>query len=197
MKKIPYTTQPHPLTRMSNGVLGMWLFLGSEIMLFAGLFSALIVMRFGAIDWANQQAALNTTLALSNTLFLFSSSMCYVISKHYLRINAVIKYRFFLIMVMILGGAFLYIKGCEYAVKLSQGHTPASHTFFATYFTLTGVHAFHVLAGLIVMLHLLLTSYKDLQKSPKKVMNRVNCTGLFWHFIDMIWVLLFLCLYIL
>lgn len=82
-------------------------------------------------------------------------------------------------------------------IKRLSTFGPSHSTFLATYFTLTGLHGLHVIGGMIVMMFLFLTGDSMWKKSPDKFTNRVECTGLYWHFVDLVWIFLFPVLYLL
>jgi len=97
----------------------------------------------------------------------------------------------------LLGLAFLVIKGFEYAHKFENHHFPSTSTFYAIYFTLTGLHGLHVLGGIIVNLYFLGPGSALWKTNPDQLTGRVECAGLYWHFVDLVWIFLFPVLYLL
>lgn len=192
-----YIVKPHPITGVTNAKLGTWCFLASEIMLFGGLFSAYILLRTGAPSWPNGWEVLNVPLATFNTLVLITSSVTMVMSWASLAMKDVRKFQVSMTLTILLGITFLVVKGFEYGAKFSHHHYPSSSTFYAIYFTLTGLHGLHVLGGILVNLYFLLRGSSLWESAPELLTNRVECAGLYWHFVDIIWIFLFPTLYLL
>ena len=193
--QIPYTTEARPDTGLYNAKLGIWLFLASEVMLFAGLFSSYILLRTGAAEWPRH--ALPVGVATANTVILITSSMTMVMAWEALKTNNWTRHRTFLGLTAALGVVFLLIKLMEYREHIAAGELPSRNTFFALYYTLTAVHALHIIGGLVVMLYLLGPGARLWAEQPVQFTNRVESTGLYWHFVDFVWVLLFPLLYLL
>ena len=193
---IPYTVKPRPDTGLYNGKLGMWLFLASEIMLFGGMFSAYVFLREGAASWPRGADVLNVPLATVNTALLITSSMTMVMSWLSLKLEDFGKFRRYLGITMALGVAFLAIKSFEYADKFSHGHYPSTDIFYAIYFALTGLHVLHLVAGIVVCAWHFLFGRRLWDKAPEQFTNRIEVTGLYWHFVDLVWLVLFPTLYL-
>jgi heme/copper-type cytochrome/quinol oxidase subunit 3 len=98
---------------------------------------------------------------------------------------------------VLLGLCFLVIKGFEYGAKFHHHLLPETSTFLAIYFTLTGLHALHVIGGMAINTYLLLPGSKMWKTAPEQFTNRVETAGLFWHFVDLVWIFLFPVLYLL
>jgi cytochrome c oxidase subunit III len=194
---IPHTVDDHPVTGVYNGKFGIWLFLASEIMLFGALFSTLILLRVGAASWPHGWELLNIPLATLNTMVLITSSVTMVLSWAALKTNDLGKGKRYLAFTALLACVFLVVKGFEYGSKFKAGHFPATDNFYAIYFTLTGLHGLHVIGGIIVITYLILTGSSTWKSSPGQFTNRVECTGLYWHFVDLVWIFLFPTLYLL
>jgi cytochrome c oxidase subunit III len=97
----------------------------------------------------------------------------------------------------LLGLVFMVVKSFEYGGKISHGVLPSTHTFYAIYFTMTGLHALHVLGGMAVNIYLWGPGSKLWRTNPEQLTNRVEVSGLFWHFVDLVWIFLFPVLYLL
>ena len=194
---IRYISKPHPVTGITNSKLGVWCFLASEVMLFGGLFSAYIMLRAGSESWPHGWELLNVPLATMNTLFLITSSVTMVMSWASLTLNDFKKYRMYMAMTILLGIAFLIVKGLEYAHKFEQHHFPSTNNFYAIYFTLTGLHGLHVIGGILVNTYFLFPGSGLWKKDPDQFMGRVEAAGLYWHFVDLVWIFLFPVLYLL
>ncbi len=193
---IPYTIKPRPDTGLYNGKLGMWLFLASEIMLFGGMFSAYVFLREGSAEWPRGADVLNVPLATVNTVLLITSSMTMVMSWLALKLDDFAKFRRFLGFTMALGVAFLAIKSYEYGDKFSHGHYPSTSVFYAIYFALTGLHVLHLAAGILVCAWHFLFGRRLWTTAPEQFTNRIEVTGLYWHFVDLVWLVLFPALYL-
>lgn len=195
--QIPYTVEQRPDTGLYNAKLGVWLFLASEVMLFGALFSALILLRTGAASWPHGYEVLNVPLATVNTMVLITSSVSMVMSWAALRLGDFGKFRQWMGLTFLLGLVFMVIKSLEYAAKFEHHLYPSQDNFMATYFTLTGLHGLHVLGGMIVIGYLLGPGSKMWKSEPERFTNRVEVVGLYWHFVDLVWIFLFPTLYLL
>jgi len=192
---IPYTVEERPDTGLANGKLGIWLFLASEVMLFGGLFSAYIILRTGATEWPHGE--LNVWLGAANTVILICSSVTMVMAWASLKMKDWGKHRLFLVLTVVLALVFLVNKYFEYADHLAKGEGPWHSSFLAIYFTLTGLHGLHIIGGVLVMLYFVGPGAKLWQKNPEQFANRIEYTGLYWHFVDLVWIFLFPVLYLL
>jgi heme/copper-type cytochrome/quinol oxidase subunit 3 len=195
--EIPYTVHARPDTGVYNGKLGIWLFLASEVMLFGALFSALILLRTGSASWPHGYSVLNVPLATVNTFVLIFSSVTVVLAWAYLRLGDLKKGKIYLSLTLLCGLGFMVIKAIEYASKFSHGLGPHTNNFYGTYFVLTGLHGLHVVGGMVVFAYLLLTADKWYAGKRDQFTNRVEVTGLYWHFVDLVWIFLFPTLYLL
>jgi len=194
---IPYTVEARPDTGLNNVKIGIWLFLASEVMLFGGLFAAYILLRNGAAQWPLGASILSVPLAAANTLVLISSSVTMVMSWASLVRKDFGKFRLFMGLTVVLGLVFMVIKSTEYRAKFHHELFPRTNTFLAIYFTLTGLHALHVLGGMVVNAYLWGPGSAMWKSEPLRFTNRVEAAGLFWHFVDLVWIFLFPILYLL
>ncbi|HLF14583.1 MAG TPA: cytochrome c oxidase subunit 3 [Bacteroidota bacterium] len=195
--EIPYTVDARPDTGLYNAKLGIWLFLASEVMLFGALFTSYILLRVGAPVWPRGSEILNVPLATINTVVLISSSITMVMSWASLKMKDFKKYRVFMGLTFLLGVAFLVIKSFEYGAKFEHHLFPSNNTFFAIYFTLTGLHGLHVIGGMIVNAYFWGPGSRMWKTDPERFTNRVEVAGLYWHFVDLVWIFLFPVLYLL
>lgn len=195
--QIPYTIEPHPETGIYNAKAGIWLFLASEVMLFGALFTSYILLRVGAETWPHGWQLLDIPLATFNTVVLISSSVTMVMSWASLMMKNFKKYKMYMGLTILLGLTFLVVKVFEYEAKFSQGIYPSTDTFYAIYFTLTGLHGLHVLGGIIVNLYNWGPGSRMWTAEPMRFTNRVEVIGLYWHFVDLVWIFLFPVLYLL
>jgi heme/copper-type cytochrome/quinol oxidase subunit 3 len=192
--QIPYVVDARPDTGLYNARLGMWLFLASEVMLFGGFFSAYVLLRTGTPNWPSHE--LNVPMAALNTAVLIASSMTMVMAWASLKMQQWGKGRGYLAATFLLGAVFLAMKGVEYAQHFAAGETPAFNMFFATYYTLTGMHALHVVGGMLIIAWFLGPGWRMVQQAPGQLTNRIEVTGLYWHFVDLVWIFLFPILYL-
>lgn len=195
--EIRYIDTPHPVTGVTNSKLGVWLFLATEVMLFGGLFSAYILLRTGDVNWPHGADILNIPLATVNTMVLITSSVTMVMAWASLMLNKIGKFRFYMSVTILLALVFLLIKGFEYSTKFEHHYFPATNNFFGIYFTMTGLHGLHVLGGVCLNLYLLLRVGKEFKENPRKFTGRVEAAGLYWHFVDLVWIFLFPAIYLL
>lgn len=195
--EIPYTVEPRPDTGVYNAKLGIWLFLASEVMLFGALFSSYVLLRVGATTWPHGYEHLNIPLATVNTVVLITSSVTMVMSWASLAMKNIRRYRVYMGSTVGLALVFLVIKGFEYAAKFEHGLYPSTSTFMAIYFTLTGLHALHIVGGIVVNSYLLGPGSRMWKTNPARFTNRVEIAGLYWHFVDLVWIFLFPVLYLL
>jgi len=194
---IPYSVTPRPDTGLTNTRLGIWLFLASEVMLFGGLFSAYVLLRAGAETWPEGWAIANVPLGALNTGVLITSSVTMVLSWVALKEKDLSRFWLWMGFTILLGVMFLSVKLFEYADKFEHGLWPSTSTYMALYFTLTGLHALHVLGGIIANTYLMATSFTMSEHEPERLTNRVEAAGLYWHFVDVVWIFLFPVLYLL
>jgi len=197
--EIPYTIETREDTGLTNPKLGIWLFLASEVMLFASLFSSYVLLRVGAESWPDQASIVDIPLATLNTAVLITSSVTMVMSWVSLKLNDFAKYKLYMGLTFLGGVGFLIIKSFEYAAKFQHvpPYLPSTNNFLGLYFLLTGLHAIHVIAGMVVNGYLWGPGAKMWASEPEKFTNRVEIAGLYWHFVDLVWIFLFPVLYLL
>lgn len=194
---IRYISKPHPITGVTNAKLGTWCFLASEVMLFGALFSAYVLLRTGAPSWPEGSQLLNVPMATFNTLVLIISSMTMVMSWASLATKDFSKYRLYMGLTILLGLTFLVVKAFEYGAKFEHHIFPKTSTFYAIYFTLTGLHGLHVLGGILLNSYFLFPGSALWKEEPEQLTGRIECAGLYWHFVDLVWIFLFPVLYLL
>lgn len=195
--EIPYTVEARSDTGLYNGKLGIWLFLASEVMLFGALFSSLILIRTGAVSWPRASEILNVPLATLNTFVLIGSSVTVIMAWASLRLGELKKAKIYLLITLLCGFGFMIIKGIEYGTKFSHHLYPSTSNFFAIYYTMTGLHGLHVIGGMVMFAYLLGPGSKMYNTERERYINRVEITGLYWHFVDLVWIFLFPTLYLL
>jgi heme/copper-type cytochrome/quinol oxidase subunit 3 len=195
---IAYTVQPREDTGLYNAKLAMWLFLASEVMLFGALFSSYILLRVGSTQWLYGAAKdLSIPLGTFNTAMLMTSSITMFMAWASLKLGEFSRYKLFMGLTVLLGVAFMLVKSYEYAGKIHHGHLPSTHTFYAIYFTMTGVHALHLIGGILVNAYHWGPGAAMWKTDPERFTNRIEVAGLYWHFVDLVWIFLFPTLYLL
>ncbi|HEY2321344.1 MAG TPA: heme-copper oxidase subunit III [Thermoanaerobaculia bacterium] len=195
--EIPYAIYPRPDTGLYNGKLGIWLFLASEVMLFGALFSSYILLRTGSVDWPRGYTFLNIPLATANTFILIASSVTVVLAWANLRLGNLKLGRIFITITIACALLFLMNKGIEYHHEFVEGRSPSTNNFMALYFTLTGLHGLHVIGGVIVFAYFAGPGAKMWHEDRNRYTNRIEIAGLYWHFVDLVWIFLFPTLYLL
>lgn len=196
---IPYIADKRPDTGLYNAKLGIWLFLASEVMLFGALFSSYILLRVGAPagTWPVGSDILSVPIGTINTLILITSSVTMVMAWASLKEKNLQRFRLFIGLTVLLGLAFLLIKlFLEYHAKFEHHLFPSKSTFLAIYYTLTGLHGLHVVGGLIVNSYFWGPGANMWKDQPERFTNRIEIAGLYWHFVDLVWIFLFPVLYL-
>jgi cytochrome c oxidase subunit III len=199
----------------ASGKLGMWLFLGQEVLFFSGLFMAYILARiFYPETFMAAHELLDWKLGALNTVFLLTSSLTMALAVRGAQVNSQKQMYWNIVATIVLGGAFMVVKYFEYSHKFHDGLLPgiyfdatkAMHNgelanipgapaiFFAIYFVMTGTHGLHVLIGMLLMLWLLVRIKRGDFNSENHVY--LENVGLYWHIVDLIWIFLFPLLYL-
>jgi heme/copper-type cytochrome/quinol oxidase subunit 3 len=170
----------------------LW-FLASEVTVFGGLIASYIVVRLGSSGWSEATSHMSMTIGTINTFVLLTSSLTMVLSLRAAESSDPRRLRMFLFLTILLGGGFLGVKFFEYSGKVASGLLLTSGPFWAFYYTMTGLHALHVLGGVIANLTLF---FALLPRRRPRHGDRVELVGLYWHFVDIIWIFLFPLLYL-
>ena len=191
---VPYTVERRPDTGINNVKLGVWLFLASEAMLFGGLFSAYFTLRADATSWTPLIS--HRPIAFLNTALLLIAGAAFAAGIREARNRNVARFRASTIAALILAGGFLVLKGVEYSRAASDGMWPRTSTEAGVYYLLTGVHALHVLGGMLVTLWLVLTTRATWSADAPRVINRLEATAMYWYFVDVVWLILVVLLYV-
>ena len=198
------------------GMIGMWLFLLTEIMFFGGLFLAYTIYRTASPEgFSFGSSLLNVKLGGTNTVVLIVSSLTMAMAVHHSQLGNKKKIVQYLVLTLILGTVFLVIKYFEYSEKIHHGLFPAVALYFPSpdgdhavpaeiktpvqkflwiYFLMTGLHAFHMIVGIGIMTALIVMTYRG--KFTKEYNSPVEISGLYWHFVDIVWIFLFPLLYL-
>ncbi len=181
-------------TRSASGIptgkLAVWWLLCSEIVIFGGVLASYLMHRLAHPEWAYQAAHTNVVAGSVNTFVLLTSSLSAVLAHSAAEEGDGKKAARYLWMTI--GGAclFLVIKSAEWYTEISHGYTITSSPFWSFYYTAAGIHASHVIAGALVMLWVIQSANRN------EYLYRVENVGLYWHFVDIVWIFLFPLLYI-
>lgn len=184
-------------TGITNGKIGMWLFLASEVMFFTGLIGAYIVLRAGNLDWpapTDDGYPLNVPLTAINTFFLICSSVTLVAGLQGYQADNIRKGNWFMLATTVIGAMFVGIQVVEYFELVHGGTLPSSDLFGSCFFTMTGFHGFHVFLGVVAIG--VLTAMGFAGKFNAKNNAVVELVGLYWHFVDLVWIILFPIVYL-
>jgi heme/copper-type cytochrome/quinol oxidase subunit 3 len=187
-------TKPVATLRSATGIptgrLAVWWVIASEIVIFGGLLGSYLMHRLGHPDWAHQAMNTNTWAGAFNTLVLLTSSLCAVLAHQAAEHKEGPKAAKLLLFTVLGGLTFLIVKSFEWTHEIHEGFTITSNTFWSFYYTAAGLHGLHVLAGMVIMLFIA----ADARKGQE--LQRVEYIGLYWHFVDIVWIFLFPLLYI-
>lgn len=193
--------------QQESAKLGMWIFLLTEVLLFGGLFCFYAIYRAWNPDmFYNAHKFLNVELGALNTVVLISSSVTMALAIRSMQLNDRKKTIWFLIITLACAAVFLVVKYFEYSHKFHLGQLPGKyytftgvqgsnpHIFFSVYFTMTGLHGIHVLAGMVAISWVLYRTVKN--NFSAQYYTPIEMTGLYWHLVDLIWIFLFPLLYL-
>ena len=198
-----------------TATLGMWLFLVTEVMFFGGMFCAYLIYRMDYYTaWVAGSEKMNIFLGTTNTAVLICSSLTMVLAVHFAKLGNRKATAIFLILTIVLGLGFLGIKAVEYHEHWVHHEYPGPNfhfdapkpgaalqynpqnveIFFSLYFAMTGLHAIHMIIGVGLLTWLLVRNargdFSPYYNSP------IEMTGLYWHFVDVVWIYLFPLLYL-
>ena len=175
--------------------LGMWLFLASEVMFFTGLIGSYIVTREATGHWPVPSSILNIPLTAFNTFLLICSSATLVKGLASAQDGDQEGMQVGLFLTVLLGALFLMIQAHEYHELMHVKHfTPSSSIFGACFFTMTGFHGMHVLVGVLCLFSVFIKSLRG-GYSPSEYRG-IEIAGLYWHFVDLVWIILFTIVYL-
>ena len=198
--------------------LGMWVFLVTEIMFFGGMFCAYLVYRLAHFnDFAAASQSLDIRLGAINTAVLIGSSLTVVLAVHAAQTGKRKQLVAYLLATIVLGCTFLGVKAVEYSEKFEKHHVPGpsfhfevehmqghpevppveehhAELFFSLYFCMTGMHAIHMIVGVGLFSVLTVLAWKG--RYTPEYYTPIENAGLYWHFVDIVWIYLFPLLYL-
>jgi heme/copper-type cytochrome/quinol oxidase subunit 3 len=180
-----------------NEKLGMWVFLGSEVMFFTALIGSYIILRVAQPQaWSGHpnQTPLNIPVTAVNTFLLICSSVTMVKAFAAAQDGLQKQLRLWLLATVLIGATFVGVQVFEYQELISHGFTPATNLFGSTFYTMTGFHGFHVTMGVICMIYVTLKAFRGRYTAQDH--RGVEVIGLYWHFVDLVWIILFTIVYL-
>jgi cytochrome c oxidase subunit 3 len=184
-----------PLVRHEASKLGIWTFLATEVLLFGGLFTAYTVFKLKYPDlFYEQHMKMNKVIGAVNTVVLICSSLTVALGIAGIRRGKVAMLKACLIATIALGGVFLCVKYIEWNEHFREGMYPSTNIYFSLYYMMTGLHGIHVLAGMAALSVMLVMAVKG--RFSGEYSTPVEVTGVYWHFVDLVWIYLFPMLYL-
>jgi heme/copper-type cytochrome/quinol oxidase subunit 3 len=190
----PHMEEDRTTTGIPHDKMGMWVFLCSEVMFFTGLIGSYIVLRFATPLWPPPASVLNIPLTAMNTFILICSSVTMVQSLAAISRGDTRKMKLFLCLTLLFGAVFISIQGVEYWKLTHEGFNPHVSLFGSVFFTTTGFHGFHVFCGVVCMAFV--TGKAFLGKYTQANHQGIETLGLYWHFVDLVWIVLFTIIYL-
>jgi heme/copper-type cytochrome/quinol oxidase subunit 3 len=188
------SVRPIATTRSAMGIptgrLAVWWVVVSEIVIFGGLLASYIMNRIAHGEWGSQAAHTNTWAGAFNTLVLLTSSLAAVYAHSAAGRGDGKRAAMFLRLTCVGGLLFLVVKAFEWRHEIAEGFVIQSGGFWGYYYTAAGLHAFHVIAGMAIMLWVAASAERN------ENLHRVENVGIYWHFVDVVWIFLFPLLYI-
>jgi cytochrome c oxidase subunit 3 len=193
--------------QVEAATLGMWVFLITEVLFFGGLFLVYATYRHMYPEaFAAASHELDVPLGAINTAVLIGSSLTMALAVHAAQTGSRRLLMVFLMLTIVLGGVFLGIKATEYAHKFAEHHIPGpafqfeakyfreAQIFFSLYFIMTGLHALHMIIGIGLMAVMLWLASR--RRFSPEYYAPIEVSGLYWHFVDIVWIFLFPLLYL-
>ncbi|MCP5467906.1 MAG: cytochrome c oxidase subunit 3 [Deltaproteobacteria bacterium] len=178
---------------------GMWWFLGGEVAVFGGILAVFILFRLRNPEWAQEAAHTLTWVGSVNTVILLTSSLTMILAHHFVTGGGAqgltleqraSKGALFILLTNLLGISFVSLKIYGYTHEWHAGYTPERSLFWGFYYFMTGLHALHLIAGLVA------NSVVWVNLMKKRNLQRVESVGIYWHFVDLVWIYLFPLLYL-
>jgi cytochrome c oxidase subunit 3 len=191
--------EPSPEAEPGAGVynekLGMWIFLLSEIMFFTALIGSYIILRFANPSaWAAPGKVLNIPVTATNTFLLICSSVTMVKAYASLADGNQKMLRIWLVLTVLIGATFVGIQAYEYTHLIEKAFVPSAGLYGTTFYTMTGFHGFHVTMGVLCMSFVTWKAFRGRYSASDH--RGVEVIGLYWHFVDLVWIILFTIVYL-
>jgi len=183
-----------PLTPESWGKLGMWVFLAADAMTFGALLAGYGALRYGDPGWPHPSTILGIPLTAFMTFLLICSSVTMVEGLAGIRQGNRSKFRLFIFLTILGGALFLAMQAYEWTHLIEHGQSIRKNNFGATFFILTGFHGMHVFSGVVYLTIILLVGMTG--RFTAEHHSEVEIAGLYWHFVDLVWILVFTFVYL-
>lgn len=179
---------------IAAGRLAVWALIASEIVIFAGLLGSFILFRLAHPEWAAEAKHLNLLAGTINTVILLASNFFMMKASAAVEKGDTGAVKKFLMLTQVAALAFLSVKWFEYSLEFMRGEFPWTSNFWSFYFLLTGIHALHIVGGVVALAMLWVTAVRG---KLEPIKGRVALVGLYWSFVEVVWMLLFPLLYLL
>lgn len=190
----PAASHGYRSTRMPDPKLLMWIFLASDCMFFGSLIGTYLVYRGRSLVGPYPTDILDIPLTTVSSFVLLMSSVLMVIALHFLRRNDILKFRLYTFGVCFFGSIFLGFQVYEFSHFIAEGLTLQQNLFGTTFFVLTGTHGLHVTIGVLWLLSFVIASY--LRPISAKDEVYLDVAALYWHFVDIVWIVIFTVVYL-
>ncbi len=179
---------------VDRGKFAIWVFLGTEIMFFTGLIGTYIVLRAGSPSWPNPAARLAVDITAFNTFVLICSSATVVAGLFAIQNDDRRKFNLWWGLSILFGAFFVGVQVYEYLHLFHLDMTPNQDLFWSTFYVMTGFHGAHVVIGVVWLAAVYVAALRG--KYSSKDFVGLELAGLYWHFVDLVWVLLFTLVYL-
>ena len=191
----PPTGHGDPRVAFEAAKLGLWTFLATEVLLFGALFAAYTVFRvkYPAL-FQSEHLKLNRVLGTLNTFVLITSSLAVVLGVDAIRRGKARLLEKYYAATVLLGAVFLCVKYVEWTGEFHHGRYPGTNIFFSLYFMMTGLHGIHVILGMGALTYVVILSRRG--RFSGTYHTPVEVVGLYWHFVDLVWIYLLPLLYL-
>lgn len=178
-----------------NEKLGMWIFLGSEVMFFTALIGSYLILRFAHPEaWKPPGQVLNVPVTAVNTFLLICSSVTMVKAFAAAQDGLQAALRKWLLATVVIGASFVGVQVYEYWHLIEKGFVPSEGLYGSTFYAMTGFHGFHVTIGVLCMCFVTWRAFQG--KYTAQDHRGVEVIGLYWHFVDLVWIILFTIVYL-
>ncbi|UCH27406.1 MAG: cytochrome c oxidase subunit 3 [Trueperaceae bacterium] len=191
---VEHAPEHYRSTSLPDPKLMMWIFLASDCMFFGTLIGTYLVYKNRSLEGPFPVDVLDIPITTVSSFVLLMSSFLMVLALHALRTDNIPRFRLWTFGVAFFGSVFLGFQVFEFSTFVKEGLTLQQNLFGTTFFTLTGTHGIHVTIGVLWMLSILITSYVRPMSSKDALYLEV--AGLYWHFVDIVWIVIFTVIYL-
>ncbi len=181
-------------TGISNEKLAMWVFLGSDCLLFGGLISTYLLLRHRSVSGPGPEEMFDIPFTSVSSFVLLMSSLTMALAVAAIHRGELRRCRTWLATTGMLGGIFIAGQVYEFTAFVKEGLGYTTNIFGSAFYTLTGFHGVHVSVGIIMLMSLLVMSLRG--RLPVERAETVEIVGLYWHFVDVVWILIFTAVYL-